>query len=101
MVVRIDPENNEINTLCDLADFAGKHILEIGCGDGRLTWRYAEATAHVTAIDPFEEAIRRANANLPASLRDRVEFRHIAFEDFASSSESEVFDIAILSWALC
>ena len=50
MTIRSDPENSEIRALFDLVDFCGKHVLEIGCGDGRLTWRYAEAAAHVTGI---------------------------------------------------
>jgi len=41
MVIRTDPENNETRALFDLADFKSKRVLEIGCGDGRLTWRYA------------------------------------------------------------
>ena len=100
MTIRSDPENNEIDALFDLVDFSGKHVLEIGCGDGRLTWRYAEAAAHVTGIDPFEEAIERAIASQTETLRDQVEFHHIAFEDFAAARESELFDIVILSWSL-
>ncbi len=100
MTIRSDPENNEIRALFDLVDFSGGSVLEIGCGDGRLTWRYAEAAAHVTGIEPFEEAIGRATANKPDTLRDRVEFHHIAFEDFAAACESEMFDMAIFSWSL-
>jgi 2-polyprenyl-3-methyl-5-hydroxy-6-metoxy-1,4-benzoquinol methylase len=100
MTIRSDPENNEIRALFELVDFYGKHVLEIGCGDGRLTWRYAEAAAHVTAIEPFEEAIGRANANKPDTLRDQVEFHHISFEGFAAARESEMFDMVILSWSL-
>ncbi|MBW8011564.1 MAG: class I SAM-dependent methyltransferase [Chloroflexi bacterium] len=100
MVIRSDPENNEIRALFGLADFTGKNVLEIGCGDGRLTWRYADVAAHVTAIDAFEVGIRRAKENLPDALRDRVELRHVSFEDFATASESAVFDIVILPWSL-
>ncbi len=100
MTIRSDPENNEIRALIDLVEFSGKHVLEIGCGDGRLTWRYAEAAAHVTGIDPFEEAIGKANANQPVTLRDQVEFHQIAFEDFSAARESEMFNMAILSWSL-
>ncbi|TFH34609.1 MAG: class I SAM-dependent methyltransferase [Anaerolineales bacterium] len=101
MTTRSDPENNEIRALLDLADFSGKNVLEIGCGDGRLTGRYANVAASVTAIDPFEPGIQRAKENVPDKMRDRVEFNPIAFEDFASTCESAMFDIVILSWALC
>jgi 2-polyprenyl-3-methyl-5-hydroxy-6-metoxy-1,4-benzoquinol methylase len=100
MTIRSDPENNEIRALFDLVDLSGKHVLEIGSGDGRLTWRYAEPASHVTGIEPFEEAIGRATANQPDALRDRVKFHHIAFEDFVAARESEMFDMAILSWSL-
>ena len=100
MTIKSDPENNEIRALFDLVDLSEKRVLEIGCGDGRLTRRYAGAAAHVTAIDPFKGSIERANAHCPDSLRDRVAFQHIGFEDFAAAHGSETFDVAILSWSL-
>ncbi|MEK6223194.1 MAG: methyltransferase domain-containing protein [Chloroflexota bacterium] len=101
MTIRNDPEKNESRALFEIADFRGKHVLEIGCGDGRITWNYAHAVAHVTAIDPFEGSILRARDNQPESLQEQVTFRHIAFEDLAAESDPEVYDIVILSWALC
>lgn len=101
MIIRVDPENNEPRALFALADFDGRRVLEIGCGDGRLTWRYADKAAHVTAIDPFEGSIAQAKENIPDALKSRIEFRHISFADFASASKSSAFDIAILSWSLC
>ncbi|MFQ5930770.1 MAG: class I SAM-dependent methyltransferase [Nitrospiraceae bacterium] len=100
MAIRQDPENNETRALFRLADFDGKHVLEIGCGDGRLTWRFADRAEHVTAIDAFGEEIERAKGDLPDELQGRVEFHHIAFEDFAAASEPSAYDIAILSWSL-
>jgi 2-polyprenyl-3-methyl-5-hydroxy-6-metoxy-1,4-benzoquinol methylase len=101
MTIKVDPENNEPRALFDLADFNDRRVLEIGCGDGRLTWRYADKAAHVTAIDPFEGSITRAKEDTPDDLKSRVEFRHSAFENFATASASSTFDIAILSWSLC
>jgi len=100
MTIRVDPENNEPRALFDLANFNGQRVLEIGCGDGRLTWRYADKATHVIAIDPFEPSIARAKENTPEALRSQVKFRHIGFDDFAAASESSTFDIAILSWSL-
>ena len=101
MTIRVDPENNEPRALFDLADFNGRRVLEIGCGDGRLTWRYADRAAHVTAIDPFEGSITRAKANTPEELKSRVDFRHIGFDNFAATNDASTFDIAILSCSLC
>ncbi|MCI0632851.1 MAG: class I SAM-dependent methyltransferase [Actinobacteria bacterium] len=101
MTIRVDPEGNEIRALLDLVDLGGHEVLEIGCGDGRLTWRYADHVAHVTAIDPFAEGIERAKARLPEGSRGRVELRNVAFESFADGSEASSFDTAILSWSLC
>lgn len=100
MVVRIDPENNETRALFDLVDLTGKRVLEIGSGDGRLTWLYAGKAAHVTGIEPFSDAVRKAQENLPDELRDRVEFHHTSFEEFAAASEPSIFDVAIFSWSL-
>jgi ubiquinone/menaquinone biosynthesis C-methylase UbiE len=42
MPIRLDPEGNEPATLFDFAgSFTGQRVLEIGCGDGCLTWLYA------------------------------------------------------------
>jgi 2-polyprenyl-3-methyl-5-hydroxy-6-metoxy-1,4-benzoquinol methylase len=100
MAIRTDPEGNETAALFDLVDLDGTEVLEIGCGDGRLTWRYANRTAHVTAIEPFEDSIARAKERL-RELKLPVEFRHVNFEDFAAGAETDVFDVALLSWSLC
>lgn len=101
MTVRLDPEKNETRALFELMDFEGKRVLEIGSGDGRLTWLYADRAAHVTAIEPFARSFDRAKADLPDELMERVDFQNISFEDFAADSEPSAFDIAILSWSLC
>ena len=100
MTIRTDPEGNEINALFDLVELEGREVLEIGCGDGRLTWRYAERAAHVTAIEPFEGSIARAKERLRETHLP-VEFRHANLEEFAADTDPEAFDIALLSWSLC
>ena len=101
MAVRIDPENNETRALFDLADFEGKKVLEIGSGDGRLTWLFADRAARTTAIEPYAESISQAQEDVPAELKQRVDFVNTAFEAFAAGSEPEMFDMVLLSWSLC
>jgi 2-polyprenyl-3-methyl-5-hydroxy-6-metoxy-1,4-benzoquinol methylase len=100
MAVEIDPEGYEIKALQELITFDGKHVLEIGCGDGRLTWRYAEKAARVTAIDPDEEEIANARLNCPDHLKDQVSFVASNIEEFAPGSEGSEFDIVIFAWSL-
>ena len=101
MTIERDPEGNETRALFGLADFSGKHVLEIGCGAGRLTWRFADHAAHVTAIEPFEESFERAVHDLPDHLDGRVELQNIAFLDFAAEVYDDTYDVIILSWSLC
>jgi 2-polyprenyl-3-methyl-5-hydroxy-6-metoxy-1,4-benzoquinol methylase len=98
MPVLPDPEDTETKALHDYADFSGQRVLEIGCGDGRLTWRYAERAAHIVAIDPKTEDIEIAIEDCPADLRHQIEFRAIRLEDLAFPAEK--FDLALLSWSL-
>jgi len=98
---RIDPEENETHALLGVADFSGKYVLEIGCGDGRLTWRYADNAAYVIAIDPSAEQITVAKDKLPERLKGTVEFHTATLEDFADTSQPSIFDLVILSYSLC
>jgi len=93
-----DPRGAEADALAALGDFDGKRVLEIGCGEGRLTWLYAEHAAEVLGIDPDEESIREARTALPDQLADRVEFR--VADAQALDVPRQRFDIAFLSWSL-
>ena len=94
----IDPEGAEPAALAGMADFAGLRVLELGCGDGRLTWRYAQAVSSVLGVDPNESYIRRARRGRPAELRDRVRFAVAGATDFKVPRSS--VDLALFSWSL-
>jgi 2-polyprenyl-3-methyl-5-hydroxy-6-metoxy-1,4-benzoquinol methylase len=92
-----DPDGAEARVLGDVADFSGRRVLEVGCGEGRLTWLYAPRARQVLGIDPDEEQISLARANTPPELADRVRFEVGEAEDL---SKTAVFDVAFLSWSL-
>ncbi len=100
MAIIKDPEGNETSTLHAMVDFKDLRVLEIGCGEGRLTWRYADNAAHVTAIDPDGKAVETARANVPEKLKGRVCFLESTIEDFANSFSDRRFDIVIFAWSL-
>jgi 2-polyprenyl-3-methyl-5-hydroxy-6-metoxy-1,4-benzoquinol methylase len=100
MTIHKDPEGNETETLHALVNYQGLNVLEIGCGEGRLTWRYADRAAHVTGIDPDREAVEVARANLPEGLEGRVDFVAATLEDYARSNHDQKFDVAIFAWSL-
>ncbi len=93
-----DPRGAEARALAALGDFDGKRVLEIGCGDGRLTWLYAEQAAEVLGVDTEEESIGKRAPRCPTSSADRVEFR--VADAQALDVPRQRFDIAFLSWSL-
>jgi len=93
-----DPQGAEARALAALGEFDGKRVLEIGCGDGRLTWLYAEQAGEVLGVDPDEESIREARRALPDQLAGQVEFRIADAQ--ALDVPRQRFDIAFLSWSL-
>lgn len=98
MALRIDPEKNEVRGLGRATDWRGKRVLEVGCGDGRLTRRLAELGAKVHAIDPDPERIRAARKALPQTLTKLVQFKPGSAERLSHPDAS--FDVVIFAWAL-
>jgi 2-polyprenyl-3-methyl-5-hydroxy-6-metoxy-1,4-benzoquinol methylase len=94
----LDPEGVHLAALRRLADFDGARVLEVGCGDGRLTVGIAEHAASVFALDPDAQAIARARASLPSELAGRVTYVARSATD-VELPRSE-FDIVVFSWSL-
>ena len=96
MALRVDPERNEVRALKRVADWRGRRVLEIGCGDGRLTRRLAALGARVQAIDPDAALVSKARKRLPPSFTSRVGFRVGTADSLEYRAES--FDRVVYSW---
>ena len=99
LVGRIDPEGYDLAFMKKHVSLEGKDVLEIGCGDGRLTFQYARLARNVTAVDPSPKAISAAKKRLPKELRGRLRFRVASGESLPVQDGS--FDIVIYAWSLC
>lgn len=98
MSLQKDPEGFEKKILHKYADFTNAQVLEIGCGEGRLTWKYAAASALTIGLDPDPDALRIARADSHPDLRKHVHF--IRASANAIPFRTEKFDTAILAWSL-
>jgi SAM-dependent methyltransferase len=64
----LDPEGAHLAALRRLADFDGRRVLEMGCGEGRLTRGITTEAASVVAFDPDPASVAEAQASLPPEL---------------------------------
>lgn len=92
-----DPAGNEARHLLRLAEPRGKSILEIGCGDGRLTWRYAREARRVAGIDLERDDLRVASIERPSDLENRVAL--LVANSIHLPFAGESFDLAIFAWS--
>jgi 16S rRNA A1518/A1519 N6-dimethyltransferase RsmA/KsgA/DIM1 with predicted DNA glycosylase/AP lyase activity len=96
MPIELDPEEREIRALVELLpNLQQARVVEVGCGDGRLTRRYAARAASVFAFDPDEAAVNvfrseplPHNVDLRSDTVDRVEI------------PPGTVDVVLLSWSL-
>ena len=61
-----DPTDEYIRTITAHCSLAGKELLEVGCGTGRITRDLARHARRVVAVDPDEAALAKARTAVPA-----------------------------------
>ena len=98
MPATVDPDLVEPATIRELVELNGLRVLDVGCGDGRLSFVCAREGADVLGFDPDEEVVAIARAETPRVLRKRLRF------EVAHAREIELpkgeFDLALFSWSL-
>jgi 2-polyprenyl-3-methyl-5-hydroxy-6-metoxy-1,4-benzoquinol methylase len=94
----VDPDGVELEAIRELVDLDGARVVDVGCGNGRLSFVCARAGADVFGFDPDEECVERARAETPRALRKKVGF------EVADAAEIDLprrkFDLALFSWSL-
>lgn len=74
MATEVDPGGLMPRAILKAADFCGARVLEVGAGDGRLTFQYAEQPESVVGIDTKEADIRVASRRADAEVYGRPRF---------------------------
>ena len=88
----------ELAALDRVGGLDGARVLEVGCGDGRLTFQYAARSTAVLGIDPEEELIAKARERAPAALAGLVRFEVASAVDLEQPPAA--FDAIFLSHSL-
>jgi ubiquinone/menaquinone biosynthesis C-methylase UbiE len=85
--------NSDLPKIEEFVQLDGKSLLEVGCGDGRLTALMAGNAGTIAAIDPDENSICAARKNVGG-----VNFAVGSGEKLEFAAES--FDIVLFSYSL-
>jgi ubiquinone/menaquinone biosynthesis C-methylase UbiE len=88
----------EIGLMERVSRLAGRDVIEIGCGDGRLTFQYAPRARRVAALDPNEAEIARARAQAKRGGTGNVRFLVRAAHH--GNLPGGPYDVALLTWSL-
>jgi 2-polyprenyl-3-methyl-5-hydroxy-6-metoxy-1,4-benzoquinol methylase len=76
----------------------GRRILEIGCGDGRLTRQLAPLASGVVSIEPDSAKIALARRLAASEGITNVSFRIASAESLRLGGDP--FEVALFSWSL-
>lgn len=79
--------------ICQIANLNGKKVLEIGCGNGRVTALFSSKPKEIIAIDPEKHEIESARKKIPG-----VNFQIGSGENLIFSDET--FDVVIFTLSL-
>jgi ubiquinone/menaquinone biosynthesis C-methylase UbiE len=98
MATEVDPAGIEPRAILQAADFHNVRVLEVGAGDGRLTFRYAAIPRSVVGIDIKELEIKSTAKGFRAERRGHVRF--VCANATTLPFSAEQFEVVLLASSL-
>jgi ubiquinone/menaquinone biosynthesis C-methylase UbiE len=98
MATEVDPAGVMPRVILKAADFRDARVLEVGAGDGRLTFQYAAEPRSIVGIDTQEPDIRAASQSPGVELGRDVRF--LCASATALPFSAEQFGIVLLASSL-
>jgi ubiquinone/menaquinone biosynthesis C-methylase UbiE len=92
-----DPEGIESRYLRQVGQLHGARLLEIGCGDGRMTWLYGYEAGSIAGVDIDYDELRAALDDLPKDMPAAAIFVDAEAENLPFPSTH--FDAVIFAWS--
>lgn len=88
----------EIELIERYVSLVNRDVLEVGCGNGRLTLEYAGRARRVVAIEPNEDMVREARIRARSRGIENVRFLKRPAQ---TGIRGGPFDVVLFSWSLC
>ena len=96
MIDEIHSVDQYVDPVLSRISFAGKDVLEIGCGAGGFTLEHLKQAHSILGIDPDAESIETLKAEWSKfQLSTQVDFRQGDAIDFPLPAEA--FDVAVFA----
>src|SRR5215831_13365728 len=98
MATEIDPSGVMPRVILKATDFRDAQVLEVGAGDGRLTFQYAAESRSVVGIDTKEPDIRAALQSVGVERLGNTQF--FCASATALPFSAEQFEVVLLASSL-
>lgn len=76
-------------------EIRGRRVLDLGCGDGSLTYLLAKNGAQVVGVDNEEEGLRFAEENLKSVWDSSLKYKFVSASAYTLPFEEGAFDFVV------
>lgn len=97
--IKVDENKTAIHNMLKHVNFETKNVLEIGCGDGRMSFQISKHAKSIVGIDPDDNEINKAMVIMQSKQIQNVTLKVGSLEDFDFKPQS--YDIVLFSLSLC